>query len=173
MRSAKIAEWILARWTNREHAAAIVGDLLESAPGGPIRFWWAVVRTALAMSWRAGAGLAAAVAGVLLIARLLVRSEGSPQEIGEVWLFFRGVALCSSAVAAYGAARYGLGDRLTQLSAAVALACAGGARFHWMPGVVPVCAAAGSVAMALALGTATGRRQAAALAAAMIGSIVA
>jgi len=40
MRRAPLAEFLLSRFTTREHAAAMVGDLIEIAPR-PIAFWLA------------------------------------------------------------------------------------------------------------------------------------
>jgi hypothetical protein len=51
LRSAGIAEWILALVTTQEHAAAMVGDCLEDTRGA-IAFWWFILRTTFSLCGR-------------------------------------------------------------------------------------------------------------------------
>jgi hypothetical protein len=51
MRSARIAEWILALVTTEDRAAAVVGDLTEVRRGS-LWFWWSVFATASSIAWR-------------------------------------------------------------------------------------------------------------------------
>jgi hypothetical protein len=44
MHTARIAEFLLARFTTRSHAATMAGDLIEIAPE-PVPFWLAVLHT--------------------------------------------------------------------------------------------------------------------------------
>lgn len=49
------AEWLLARLTDPDHAAAIIGDLEElAASRGRLWFWTAYIRTLIALGWRTG-----------------------------------------------------------------------------------------------------------------------
>jgi hypothetical protein len=170
MHSAKIAEWILARWTTREHAAAIVGDLMEAAAGP---FWWSIARTVAGLAWPMLAGLAAAMAAVALGVWPLMRSTQALQSPGPALLFFRGMGPALAAVAGYAAVRYGLADRMTQLAGALAAAGVCGVLWRDVPVVTPVCAAVGVGAVVLASLSAEGRRAAVALGAAVAGSILA
>jgi hypothetical protein len=53
MRNARLAEWILSLVTTPERAAATVGDLFEDRRhAGVLRFWGAVLFTALSLLWR-------------------------------------------------------------------------------------------------------------------------
>ncbi len=55
------AEWLLARVTTADRAAAMMGDLLEvSARRSRFRFWTAYARTLIALTWRIPAALFAA-----------------------------------------------------------------------------------------------------------------
>jgi len=53
--SPAIAEWLLARFTDPTHAAAIMGDLLElSSTRSRLWFWAAYARTLTTLGWRTG-----------------------------------------------------------------------------------------------------------------------
>jgi hypothetical protein len=61
MRNALVAEWIITRLTDRNRAAAIIGDLLESVgEEKTFAFWLSVTGIVLSLSWRPIAGFAAA-----------------------------------------------------------------------------------------------------------------
>jgi hypothetical protein len=63
MRKTSTAEWLLARFTNGDRAAAILGDLTElSATRGRLWFWTAYTRTLVTLGWRAPVALVAAYA---------------------------------------------------------------------------------------------------------------
>lgn len=62
MRSASIAEWILARFTSRSRAASTVGDLLEASHHkGIVWFWLAIAAILLSFVWRRSLALGAAL----------------------------------------------------------------------------------------------------------------
>lgn len=68
MRNAFFAEWLIARFTGRERAAAAVGDLLELVPErGPLWFWSGVAGIVLAVTWRRLLGFAAGYSCISLI----------------------------------------------------------------------------------------------------------
>lgn len=59
MRSASIAEWIIARFTTKARAASIIGDLLETVPQkGKLWFWLSVARVFFSLTWRPALALA-------------------------------------------------------------------------------------------------------------------
>src|SRR6185312_13493476 len=64
MDKSNIAEWIVARVSDRPRASAVVGDLLEQSGGSLPAFWFAVSRVVIAMSWRWAAGTIAAFVSV-------------------------------------------------------------------------------------------------------------
>lgn len=53
MREADWAEWMIARFTGRDQAASIVGDLLESPlHRGPLWFWLSFIGIVLSLNRR-------------------------------------------------------------------------------------------------------------------------
>jgi hypothetical protein len=53
MHSSSIAEWIVARFTDKQRAASMVGDLVELEPQkGPPWFWFSLVRVVISLAWR-------------------------------------------------------------------------------------------------------------------------
>lgn len=72
MRSARIAEWILALFLEPDRAAAYTGDLTEEAnEHGPVWFWFSVARIAIMRFWYDIAESPFFLAGVLMRAWLL------------------------------------------------------------------------------------------------------
>jgi hypothetical protein len=61
MRSASLAEWIIARFTTKDRAACIIGDLLEAVPEkGKLWFWVSVAGVFFSLTWRHALALAGA-----------------------------------------------------------------------------------------------------------------
>jgi hypothetical protein len=59
MRSASFAEWIIARFTTRARAVAIIGDLLEAVPEkGKFWFWLSTAHVVVSLTWRHALALA-------------------------------------------------------------------------------------------------------------------
>src|SRR5580693_1660916 len=59
MRSASLAEWIIARFTTKARAASIIGDLLEALPQkGKLWFWLSVAGVFFSLTWRPALALA-------------------------------------------------------------------------------------------------------------------
>src|ERR1700733_11918770 len=68
MRSAHIAEGILALITTRDRAGSTVGDLTEQAgTGDAVWFWFSVFRTAASFLWRGVAEHPARLTGLALL----------------------------------------------------------------------------------------------------------
>lgn len=118
MLNSRAAEFLLSRFTTREHATAIVGDLLEISHE-PIRFWLAVTHTITKFAARPVGGVFAAVLTARLLRELYVstgRLAGRPPEI-ETFFVFAGLAL--GMIAGCSAARRGPFDGVTKIAAAL------------------------------------------------------
>jgi hypothetical protein len=129
MRRAPLAEFLLSRFTTREHAAAMVGDLIEIAPR-PIAFWLAVLHTAAKFAVTpVGAVLAGAAAAWLLVRCLYpLAMTGRPAELTVLFALsgtlFGMIAACSSV-------RRGLFDPATATSAALCAIASVGILLHF------------------------------------------
>ncbi|HEY6846502.1 MAG TPA: hypothetical protein VI320_09840 [Terracidiphilus sp.] len=129
MRNAGFAEWMLARWIDRDRALAIVGDLEEAAlQKGGAWFWRSFVGVWVASGWRPVAGFVVAAFGGGYLASRILRAffystlQHTPTRIQRVWgssLAFPIALLCF--VALYGAFRFGLRDVVTRVAAAYAV----------------------------------------------------
>lgn len=87
MRSAHIAEWILALVTTRGRAAATVGDLTEQgATRDAVWFWFSVFRTASSFLWRNVAEHPARLTGLALLGIAVFAA------LGLLFAFLDGVA---------------------------------------------------------------------------------
>jgi hypothetical protein len=137
MRNAGFAEWMLARWMQRDRALGIVGDLEETAlQKGGAWFWRSFVGVWIASAWRPVAGyVMAAFGGGYLASRILrafVFSTLQHTRIQRVWgssLAFPIALLCF--VALYGAFRFGLRDVVTRMAATYAVLGAVADYFWW------------------------------------------
>ncbi|HTU35933.1 MAG TPA: hypothetical protein VMF66_19195 [Candidatus Acidoferrum sp.] len=138
MRSAIVAEWVIARFTDRERAAAVVGDLLELAPErGPLWFWSGVAGTVLAATWRRLVGFGTAylclallqwrdviVARRMLLERQMIAAARGvaalpPIQIDLVHIVIAVLAFSVTVAAAYAVICYGLRDEFARLALAV------------------------------------------------------
>src|SRR3981081_2060490 len=53
MHSSSIAEWIVARFTDKQRAVSMVADLVELEPQkGPLWFWLSLIRVVISLAWR-------------------------------------------------------------------------------------------------------------------------
>jgi hypothetical protein len=125
MHSSSIAEWIVARVTDKQRAASMVGDLVELEPQkGPLWFWLSLVRVVLSLAWRRClAFIVAPYAGLWMLGKLPAALHNSylrhaPPGTwgvpGNLYLLaIVGAFLWMMLL--YTAIQYGVRDRLTQL----------------------------------------------------------
>jgi hypothetical protein len=130
MHSSSIAEWIVARYTDKQRAASMVGDLVELEPQkGPLWFWLSLVRVVISLAWRrclafivapyAGLWMLGKLAGALRNSYLRHAPPGTWGVPGNLF-FLPIVGAFFWMVLLYTAIRYGLRDRVTQLVLALA-----------------------------------------------------
>jgi hypothetical protein len=143
MHNTALAEWTLARFTNKPHAAAMLGDLEEaSVQKGDTWFWHSYLRILLACAWRP------LVAYCVLISTYADHSLGSkvdsiflnsaklhaPTQTQDAWLSGLSILVSMlSGVALYACMRFGLKDTLAKLSVVTTLIGIAGMAFWWQP----------------------------------------
>lgn len=122
-----LAERVLRRLTDGERAAAIVGDLAETAAARGGGFWRSVAITGAALAWRPFALIVGCIAVQVLIGASYAIStslyQGHP---ATAWpklpAALLGIsAMLLSAVALFHLARYGVRDRVARLATALTL----------------------------------------------------
>lgn len=148
MRRAEAAERLLALFTTPEHAAAVVGDLLEMHGGGA-RFWRAVLGATGGQARRFGLGLlGAALVECFWLYTMKWHWTGpdwapyAADQQGHIQLNPTYVASIVSwtllAVAAvFAAIRFGVRDAISRLAIALALFGGLGLFFWWAPYLQP------------------------------------
>jgi len=150
MRSASIAERIVGRFTSEERAASIVGDLLELTPQkGSLWFWLSFSRVVLALAWRrALAFVAALVVGAMVFGGMQVTDAmGAHRFLSGQYPWMNLFWVLSSIVffvLAYTAIRYGLRDRVAQLTLALTIVILAFIRYHYygqQPEILVACIA--------------------------------
>ena len=142
MLKVQLAEWLLKNASTPRRASEIVGDLIEQNMS-EFSFWLATTRILVALTWRWMLGFIVAGACALVVVvpyRLIVHPKWRlplPQE-HEPWvlwaLYLSLGAWCFGTNTGLTAARYGIRDCLTWISAALWVTltiCACGA---WLPG---------------------------------------
>jgi hypothetical protein len=131
-----ISERLLAFFTTRERAAAIVGDLLE-LHSGPLGFWFAVMRTTWALSWRFGLGFLLAAPAEYFCLFYPKPTHGVDRiAVLSGWCF-----ALFAASALFSLVRFAASDAITRLSAALALLAGLDLFFWWVPFMRPTIAA--------------------------------
>ena len=120
MHRAPLAEFLLSRFTTRERAAAIFGDLMEIAPR-PIAFWLAVIHTAAKFAVTPLAGVLAGTATAWLLVRGVYPWGITPPALAGT-LF--GMIAASSGV------RRGPFDLVTTISATLCAIASAGTFLH-------------------------------------------
>ena len=136
-RKTQPTEWLLARFTSRDRAAAIFGDLTEmAATRGGLWFWTAYARTLISLGWRTPVALILAVVSVKYVrARLLGRFisilAGHPLTLASLggrsyfhsacWILALETVFPLWTVMPYVAIRFGLRNRLTYLASGLFL----------------------------------------------------
>jgi len=149
MDKSNIAEWIVARVSDRPRASAIVGDLLEQSGGSLAAFAFAVSRVLVAMTWRWAAGGMAAFASIFATSwfythftireMLIGSSTHHHREAWMMWatiLFF--ISMCVCTQAAISVFVYGFQDRVTRTSTLFAAALIASNATIWMPHAILV-----------------------------------
>lgn len=160
MLSNSIAEWIISRCTSKERAASIAGDLIEiRSQKGDRWFWLSLAGTVVSLVWRRPfAFVAALYAGTwaysaFQMAVFGIHAEHPLQEL--VWMpsfnLLIGIAAILWAVLLYGAIRYGLTDRTTQLTLTLTVLVTAMIYFWWQPVVLAMCIAASIVVAAISI----------------------
>jgi hypothetical protein len=150
MHNGPAAEWIVGRWTSKERAAAIVGDLLEiDRQKGPARFWFAIVGTVFWLAWRRCVAFVAAfyAANWALSAFIMALHGVHAQHAIDDSFWMPAFDLLTSVgallwfVLMYAAIRYGLKDHLAQLAVAWTALASALVYLWWRPVVLAVCLA--------------------------------
>jgi len=131
MHKTSLPEWLLARLTTPDRAAAIMGDLTEIAQTRTrLWFWTAYVRTLITLGWRTPAALVCALVSMrfaLVIIRRLANLM--PYHLSDAGLFGEEdvhlslilwniplvMAQCLAFAAPFALVRFGRRDRLTRL----------------------------------------------------------
>lgn len=149
MHSDRMAEWLLSRWTRRQRAAAIVGDLLEiREQKGALWYWLALAGAVLRLAWRP---VVATVAGFyagayafsffqLAIWGVHVRhTPAADYAWTPAFSVLSGCGAIMCLVLVYTAIRYGIHDRLSQLALVLTALSVPLAWWWWKPPVVAAC----------------------------------
>ncbi len=118
MLNTRVAEFLLSRFTTRERATAIIGDLMEISPG-PIPFWLAVAHTMARFATRPAAGVFAGVITAKLLRELYVSTVKAPSRPPEIETFFVIAGLLLGMIAGCSAVRRGPLDPVTKIAAAL------------------------------------------------------
>ncbi len=139
MPSVGFLEWLMSRFTPQDRAAAILGDLLETAEmRGRVWFWVAATRVLARLAWRepmawaAGYGMLAIVYSISTTGDLASNTIGNnvPEPNGVVPTLalsvVAGLSLPLLFMAPYGAVRFGLRDAMSRLAVPLCvMACLG------------------------------------------------
>ena len=150
MHSASVAEWIVGRFTGKNRARSIVGDMVELKPQkGQLWFWLSIARIVLSLTWRRPIAFVAAVwaglwgYGVLELAISGIYTQHRPPEYPWMPVF---IVLSKSGavlwiVLTYLVIRYGLRDKFTQVAFAWAAIITTVVTYWWQPIVLAICIA--------------------------------
>jgi hypothetical protein len=142
------AEWILRRCTSQDRAASIVGDLVElKAQKGAFWFWLSLMGVTLSLVWqRPLAFIAALYTGTWAFSAFQmaiwgVHAQHRPGEYFWMPVFsvLTGFGSMLWAVLLYSAIRYGLNDRVTQLTFALTGLVTAVIYLWWQPVVLAIC----------------------------------
>ena len=155
MREKQFAQWLLQRVSTRDRASEMVGDLMEQYRDAPVRFNLAVAQLFVAHAWRWVAGIVVALFSMVIpvpafqhiATRRLLLMHRRHEVITHHWMLwgsaFLFISVCIWSLTAMSLFRYGVRDRLTQISGFLALVMTSAACFAWLPNatyVIPVVA---------------------------------
>ena len=161
-------EWLLARLTTPDRAAAILGDLTEmAATRGRLWLWTAYARTLITLGWRTPVGFVIAIASGTFLCRavptwLMNHRIHSLMHVGigihgkyypQFWIFNLTMLMAQALffVMPFVLIRFGLRNRLTQLACALFLIALPFYTFVLMWVSSTLCALAIAVALLLPL----------------------
>jgi len=146
MHSDRMAEWLLSRWTRRQRAAAIIGDLLEiREQKGALWYWFALAGAVLRLGWRpVVATIAGLYAGAYAFSFFQMAIWGvqvrhtPPADYAWTPAFsvLSGCGAIMCLVLVYASIRYGIHDRLSQLALVLTALSVPLAWWWWKPPVV-------------------------------------
>lgn len=166
--NAAVAEWLIARFTDRSRAASIVGDLLEvTAKQGSLAFWFSIAGVVLAITWRHLTGFAAALLFLYLNEALAMALRGPlhgvpSHHVPDAWMpFFALLSLvvgCLWMAAPYAVICYGVRDRLAQIAVALSIPLTVFLFFWFVPAAAFVSAAAALLVVIISVSFPRGRR---------------
>ncbi len=173
MHSTALAEWTLARFTGKPHAAAILGDLEEtSTHKGDAWFWRSYLRILCACAWRPLAAYLVIVFTSDWQTRVTwkfteysVRAHGAaPIYSGWLGLFLTFLVPALLTVTTYTFVRFGPRDMVSKLAAAYLLFAFGAIFLWWMPALRIALVAVAAAFLLFSMFTSAGRRGMASLA---------
>lgn len=178
MFNASVAEWIISRFTDRDRAASVVGDLLETVPQkGGLGFWTSIGGIVFSLVWRRPIAFAAAfyvgwwVVGALQIPIYGMHTHRPPHAWMPLFTLLGIIGMLLWTIAPYAAIRYGGRDPFTQLAAAYSLAIAGLIFYWWIPMATVVVLAVIVGVSIFSIRSSSGRRAMVALCGAAVGGL--
>jgi hypothetical protein len=171
MRKGALAEWILARFIDRQRAASIVGDLIEEQQRGAVWFWWSLMGVTFSSARRPlGGFLLAAFAGgsaVTAIQSKLFASflSHAPTDWQRSWTTTIGLLVGFVWITMfYSTVRFGLKDPLTRSALGCSLLGTVAIGMWWQPTVPAIAARLGLLLFATAMFFRDGRKAVGAIA---------
>ena len=153
MCNASVAEWIVSRFTSKERATSIVGDLVElESQKGAMWFWLSIARVLLSLCWRRVLGLAAVLYmsgwtyAHFQMVLFGIHSRHRPMEVWvEALLMLAFVGILLWIMLVYGAISYGMRDRATQMTLLWAVLITSIIFFWLKPTALAACLALGLI----------------------------
>jgi hypothetical protein len=155
MRRASVAEWILCRFTCRERARTMVGDLVEiGEQKGNLWFWLSLCGIVIALVWKRPLAFIAAfyagswALGAFANATYSIYSKHVPPFAWETFFnFLEGAGVFLWIAAVYAAIRFGYRGGLMRLALTAAAFVTAIDFYWWQPTVLATCFAAGFVGL--------------------------
>jgi hypothetical protein len=171
MRNAAFAEWMLARFIDRQRAVSIVGDLIEEHQRGAVWFWWSLMGVTFSIARRPlGGFLLAAIAGgwgvTAIQSRLFVSFVShSPTDWQRTWTTTIGLLVGFVWITTlYSIIRFGVKDPLTRSAAGFSLLGTVAIGMWWQPTVSAIAATLALLLFATAMFFRDGRKAVGAIA---------
>jgi len=164
MHEVAIAEWLLRRAMTKDRAASIVGDLVElRAQRGAGRFWLSVLGVFLSLTWRRPIAFWATMQGFVSFNWFgSVIAGPLHHRASFVWIqWLLAIAFPCSAlwmIGLYTSIRYGLRDKVAQLSLAYACLITIFIYSWWQPVVLTVVICMSVVVLLISVSHGEGRR---------------